>query len=92
MGMYGVVFGFVHAVVILAVSFFVLLSAVKNESAALKTFGLVIAVFLWISAALIFTKGLTSSNFMNKMCMTSGKGPSSMMGSGMQMNNQMPGK
>jgi len=84
MEMHGMVFGFVHAVVILAVSFFVLLAAVKSESPALKTFGFVIAVFLWISAALVFGKGLTGNHFiMNKMCMMHEKGCPSMMGGAM---------
>ena len=90
MGMSGVVFGFVHAVIILTVSFFVLFIAAKSESQALKTFGFVIAVFLWISAALIFTKGLTGKNSMMDKMMP-GKGCPPMMGGGMQMN-QAPGK
>ena len=57
--MHGIVFSFVHAVIILAVSFFVLSYATKQEAQWLKTFGLVVAVLLWVSAALVFGKGVS---------------------------------
>lgn len=59
MMMQGVVFSFVHAVVLLAVSFFILLAARKSDSQNIKTFGYVLAVLLWVSAALIFGKGIS---------------------------------
>lgn len=56
--MHGVVFSLVHAVVLLALSFFILLAARKSDSQNIKTFGYVIAVLLWVSAALVFGKGI----------------------------------
>jgi len=56
--MHGIVFAFVFAVIILAVSFFVLSFSVKQEAQWLKTFGFTVAVLLWISAALVFGKGV----------------------------------
>ena len=56
--MHGLVFSLVHAVVLLAVSFFILLAARKSDSQNIKTFGYVIAVLLWVSAALVFGKGI----------------------------------
>ena len=58
--MHGIVFSFVHAVIILAVSFFVLSYATKQEVQWLKTFGLAVAVLLWVSAALVFGKGVSA--------------------------------
>ena len=54
----GGIFSLVHAVVLLTVSFFVLLAVGKADSQALKTFGYVIAVLLWVSSALAFAGGL----------------------------------
>ncbi len=48
----------IPATMLLAVSFFILLSLRKVEEKNLKTFGIVIAVLLWISAALIFSSGV----------------------------------
>ena len=56
--MHGIVFSFVHVVIILAVSFFVISYATKQEAKWLKTFGLVVAVLLWVSAALVLGKGV----------------------------------
>lgn len=56
----GIVFSLVHAVVLLAVSFFVLLVARKSDSQNLKMFGYGIAVLLWVAAALVFGKGISS--------------------------------
>ena len=58
--MQGGVFSLVHAVVLLAVSFFVLLAAHKSDSVNLKTFGFVIAVLLWVAAALVLGKGVSA--------------------------------
>lgn len=92
MCMQGLAFGFVHAVIIVTVSFFVLLAAVKSDSQALKTFGFVIAVFLWIAAALVLGKSLSGRSMMNKMCAMPSKGCcTSMMGGNMSQMN-MPGK
>jgi hypothetical protein len=88
--MHGIVFSFVQAVVILAVSFFVLAFSVKQEAQWLKTFGFAVAVLLWISAALVFGKGVNehgrdgreqSYHFDHKMW---GRGPG--------MTHMMPGR
>jgi hypothetical protein len=51
-------FAIIPTTVLLTISFFVLFALAKTESGALKTFGYVIAVCLWISAALIFSSGI----------------------------------
>ena len=51
------VFGLGSAGVLLAVSFFVMLAARKEET-GLKVFGYVIAVLLWVSAAAILGSGI----------------------------------
>ena len=72
--MQGLSFSLVHAVLILAVSFFVLLAARKTDSQNIKTFGYVIAALLWVGAALVFSKGISGRHPMsNKMYMTSEK-------------------
>jgi low temperature requirement protein LtrA len=58
MGMHSGVFSLVHAIMLLAVSFFILLAARKSDSQNIKTFGYVIAVLLWVAAALIMGKGI----------------------------------
>ncbi len=60
MMMHGGVFSLVHAVVLLAISFFILLAARKSDSQNIKTFGYVIAVLLWISAALVLGRGISA--------------------------------
>lgn len=45
---------------LLSVSFFVLFTAKKSEQNSLKSFGWVVAVLLWLSAALIFSGGMVS--------------------------------
>ena len=60
MGIQGAIFGLVHAVILLTVSFFVLLAVSKTDSQVLKTFGYAIAVLLWVSAALVLGAGLRS--------------------------------
>ncbi len=60
MMMHGVSFSLVHAVVLLAVSFFILLAARKTDSSNIKTFGYVIAVLLWVAAALVLGKGISA--------------------------------
>jgi len=72
--MHGVVFSLVHAVVLLAVSFFILLAARKADSQNIKTFGYVIAVLLWVVAALVFGKGISARQpIFHKMHMMSEK-------------------
>lgn len=56
----GVVISLVHAVLLLAVSFFVLVLARKSDSGNIKTFGTAIAILLWVAAALVFGKGVSS--------------------------------
>jgi len=60
MMMHGVVFSLVQAVVLLAVSFFILLAARKSDSQNIKTFGYAIAVLLWVAAALVLGKGVST--------------------------------
>ena len=97
MGMvhYGIVFSFIHTVVLLTVSFFVLLAARKVDSQSLKTFGYVIAILLWVAAALALGKGIAARNPMmfHKMrmmcnCAKSGKP----MGSCAETPQQAPTK
>ena len=58
--MQGVVCSLVHAVVLLAVSFFILLAARKADAQNIKTFGYVIAVLLWVAAALVLGRGISA--------------------------------
>lgn len=58
--MHGVVFSLVQAVLLLSVSFFVLLAAHKSDSANIKNFGYAIAILLWVAAALVFGKGVST--------------------------------
>ena len=51
----------IPATMFLTVSFFVLFAVNKSEQNGLKSFGKVIAVILWLCAALIFTGGLVST-------------------------------
>ncbi|MBI4976213.1 MAG: hypothetical protein HZC28_01955 [Spirochaetes bacterium] len=44
--------------ILLMASFFVLLGVQKAEKKSLKTFGVVIAILLWISSAVVFTGGM----------------------------------
>jgi len=82
MGMQGGLFSLVQAVGILTVSFFVLFALRKVDAQGLKVFGLVIAVLLWISAALVFGKGMYGRpGMMDKM---------KMMGGGMQQQANNP--
>ena len=60
MMMHGVVFSLVQAVVLLAVSFFILLAARKSDSQNIRIFGYVIAVLLWVAAALVLGKGISA--------------------------------
>lgn len=53
-----VVFAIVHTVALLTVSFFVLVVAKKVEGKALKIFGYIIAVLLWIAAGSVFVTGI----------------------------------
>lgn len=59
---HGAIFSLVHAVVLLAVSYFILLTARKSDSQNLKVFGYCIAVLLWVGAALILGKGISGNN------------------------------
>ena len=88
MGMHSLVFALGQAVILLTVSFFVLLSLAKVDNQALKTFGYAIAVLLWISAALVFAKGLAGHHMMHRMHIW-GKMHGSMM-TGKPCNATMP--
>jgi len=50
-------FAIVPMTMLLTVSFFVLLAARKADSQGVKAFGYVLAVLLWISAALVLSMG-----------------------------------
>ena len=68
MQMHGVMFTFIHTVMLLVASFFVLVVARKNDSQGLKVFGYIIAALLLLSAALSLGKGLVGRKcMMNKM-------------------------
>lgn len=96
MGMNSGVFVLVHALILLTVSFFVLSAALKSDSQGLKTFGVIIAVLLWIAAALVLGKAVISRQCkMNKMNMMGQKMCGSMMDKGMmehKMDNPAPAK
>jgi hypothetical protein len=62
-GVLKIVCAFVPAVILLTVSFFVLVAARKVEGEVLKGFGYVIAVFLWISAALTAFAGIYGGGY-----------------------------
>ena len=51
-------FAIIPTTMLLIVSFFVLFAVRKLEEGALKTFGCVLAVLLWISASLVLSAGL----------------------------------
>ncbi len=51
-------FTIIPASVLLAISFFVLFALIKIESPPLKNLGRIVAVLLWISAALLLLMGL----------------------------------
>jgi mannose/fructose/N-acetylgalactosamine-specific phosphotransferase system component IIC len=52
------VFAFVHATVILTISFFVIFALRKVETKNLKMFGRVIVGLLWLGAILVFSVGI----------------------------------
>lgn len=54
MGNFLGVFGTIPATALLAVSFFVLVVAEKLKEGALKSFGNIVAMLLWIVSAIIF--------------------------------------
>lgn len=52
------VLAIIPTTVLLCISYFVLLSIRKAETQGLKVFGYVVAVLLWISAAIVLSSGL----------------------------------
>lgn len=54
------VLALVPVAMLLTVSFFVLFARQKTEDATLKTFGLVVAVVLWVAAAVILGAGIVT--------------------------------
>ena len=60
MGMFKLMglFALIPTALLLTVSFFVLFALRKVETQALKAFGYVIAVLLWVGALLVFSAGL----------------------------------
>ena len=93
--MQGVVFSLVHAVLLLVISFFVLLSARKSDSRNIKIFGYVIVALLWVAAALILGKGLMDRRFhTRRMCLAGEKMPHLMMPEQIQQSTreQTPAK
>ncbi len=53
-------YAIIPTTLLLAVSFFVLLTVNNAKSQGVKIFGYVIAVLLWISAAIVFSGGIYS--------------------------------
>lgn len=53
-------FALIPTGILLTISFFVLFATRKVETQGLKVFGYVIAVLLWVAAALIFSTGVYS--------------------------------
>lgn len=77
-------FALIPAAVLLTISFFVLVVLRKLDTQGLKTFGYVVAVLLWVAAALVISAGAyttASGDFcpMYKMMMK-GSLPPMMMG------------
>jgi hypothetical protein len=78
---------------LLTVSFFVLFARQKAEDSNLKMFGLIVAVLLWVGAAIVLVAGVTSmvcggngwcgKMAMHKMEMMHPGGPMGMHGQGM---------
>jgi hypothetical protein len=89
------VLALVPVAMLLTVSFFVLFTREKTEVASLKTFGLVVAVVLWVAAAVILGAGLVGMACWHhgecgKMgMMMNGRGP---CGPGMMGMKDMKGK
>jgi len=85
------IFALIPTAILLAISFFVLVVGRKLDLTALKAFGAVIAVLLWIAAALVFSTGVYSivSGRCPVMSMMSGM-PHMMMrqGTGMMLGNE----
>lgn len=73
-------FSIIPATLLLTVSFFVLFAMKKSDQNGLKSFGMVIAVLLWLSAALVFSIGIF---------VTASGGPMGMMRHGMMMKGGM---
>ncbi|MDD5005174.1 MAG: hypothetical protein PHS93_01560 [Candidatus Omnitrophica bacterium] len=82
------IFTVIPATVLLAISFFVLLTVYKLKKGGLKVFGQVIAVLLWLAAALVFSVGMYS--VLVGRCPMRGQMPHRM--GDMMMNQQMMGK
>lgn len=76
-------FAIIPVTLLLTVSFFVLFTLRKVENEGLKAFGYVIAVLLWIAAAIVFSAGF--------YVIATGKHPMMpMMRQMMQMKSPMP--
>jgi hypothetical protein len=92
----GVMFGLgwlliIPAAMLLTVSFFVMFTLSKLGKGPLRVFGMVLVVLLWITALLVFSKGICSivkgSYGMGK----TGTCPAMKSGSGMMMSPQSGG-
>lgn len=95
-------FAIIPTAVLLTISFFVLVVVRKTEAQALKAFGQVIAVLLWVGAALVFSVGVYTistgqhpmMNMMHQMMKQSMMGPSmrapSTMSGPMMRHQMMP--
>ena len=73
----------IPATVLVTISFFVLVVLRKIEAGALKVFGYVVTVILWIAAILVFSAGIYMVSG-GRQCMMQGK-MHEMMGGRMQM-------
>ena len=85
------VLALIPASMLLTASFFVLFTARKSDSEALKKFGQVVAVLLWLSAAIVIMAGVYNAvvnpqrGVMRKGCGISGMGMNGKSDARMQM-------
>ena len=56
------IFAIIPATVLLAISFFILVVANNVKEQVIKSFGNIIAMLLWVAAALLFITGITGTS------------------------------
>ena len=96
---------FIFTVLLLALSFFVLFVVRKTEAGGLKTFGYIIAILLWICAAIVFSAVISVTSARcnlnipmmgrmrgQKQAIMQGKTPGMMQGSQMKGQEMMKEK
>lgn len=84
------IMGIIPAVVLLAVSFFVLVVVKKTEGSALKAFGYAVAIFLWGAAVVICSISLNALSGGPRGGMMSGCPMAEMMRTGAKLRSGMP--